>query len=349
MGQIPLKYGIYALRRSLRSADFVKSAGVKWGMTKKKLAVVAIGGNSLIKDEAHKTVEDQYQAICETASHITDMIENGYEVVITHGNGPQVGFILRRSEIANQVEGMHTVPLVNCGADSQGAIGYQIQQAMDNEFRKRGIKKSAVTVVTQVLVDRADPAFSKPSKPIGSFYGEDKIEGVRKEHPDWVMVSDAGRGYRRVVASPQPKEIVEAEAIETLIREGYCLVAVGGGGIPVVRGENGMLEGRDAVIDKDFATSLLASRIGADVLIISTGVPVVYVHFGKPEQKALDKVTVAELKRYAAEGHFAPGSMLPKVEAVIQFMEKGGAGAIITNPESLGEAIQGKTGTHVVA
>lgn len=316
-------------------------------MTKKKLAVVAIGGNSLIKDEARTSVEDQYEAVCETASHITDMIESGYEVVITHGNGPQVGFSLRRSEIANAAEGMPVVPLVNCGADTQGAIGYQIQQAMDNEFRKRGIRKSAVTVVTQVLVDKDDPAFSRPTKPIGSFFPESRVESVKKEHPDWVMVSDAGRGYRRVVASPRPQEIVEADAMETLIREGYCLIAVGGGGIPVIRGDDGMLEGKDAVIDKDFATSLLASRIKADVLVISTGVPMVYVNFGKPDQKALDRVTVAELKRYAAEGHFAPGSMLPKIEAVVQFMEKGGSAAIITNPESLGQAVQGKTGTHV--
>lgn len=315
----------------------------------KKLAVVAIGGNSLIKDEAHKTVEDQYKAVCETASHITDMIESGYEVVITHGNGPQVGFILRRSEIANAAEGIHMVPLVNCGADTQGAIGYQIQQAMDNEFRKRGIEKMAATVVTQVLVDKDDPAFSKPTKPIGSFYGEDRIEDVKKEHPDWILVSDAGRGYRRVVASPRPKEIIEASVIESLIREGYCLIAVGGGGIPVIRGDDGFLEGKDAVIDKDFATSLLASRIGADVLIISTGVPKVYVNFGKPDQKALDEVSVAELRQYAAEGHFAPGSMLPKIEAVIEFMERGGKTAIITNPESLGEAVLGKTGTHVVS
>lgn len=314
----------------------------------KKLAVVAIGGNSLIKDESRKTVEDQYEAVCETASHITDMIESGYEVVITHGNGPQVGFILRRAEIANVAEGMHMVPLVSCGADTQGAIGYQIQQAMDNEFKKRGIAKMAATVVTQVVVDKDDPAFQKPTKPIGSFYAEDRVEAVKKEHPDWVMVSDAGRGYRRVVASPKPKEILEAPVIESLIREGYCLIAVGGGGIPVIRREDGMLEGKDSVIDKDFATSLLASRIKADVLIISTGVPLVYINYGKPDQKALEKVTVAELKKYAAEGHFAPGSMLPKIEAVIQFMERGGRAAIITNPESLGQAVAGKTGTHIV-
>jgi len=314
----------------------------------KKLAVVAVGGNSLISDESHKTVYDQYDAICETASHITDMIERGCEVVITHGNGPQVGFILRRSEIASVAEGMHVVPLINCGADTQGSIGYQIQQAMDNEFKKRGIDKMAVTIVTQVLVDRDDPALLKPSKPIGSFYGEDRIETIRREHPDWVMVSDAGRGYRRVVASPRPREILEAPVIETLIRAGYCLIAAGGGGLPVIRGDDGMLEGLDAVIDKDFATALLASHIHADLLVISTGVPNVCVNFGAPDQKALERVTVAELKRYAAEGHFAPGSMAPKIEAVVRFMESGGKAAIITNPESLGDAVAGKAGTRIV-
>lgn len=316
-----------------------------------KLAVVAIGGNSLIRDEAHKTVADQYAAVCETAVHITDMIESGYDVVITHGNGPQVGFILRRSEIAEQAEGMHPVPLVNCGADTQGAIGYQIQQAMGNEFRKRGIGKSAVTVVTQVLVDADDPAFGKPTKPIGSFFGEDRVEQVRREHPDWTLVSDAGRGYRRVVASPLPKEIVEAPVIESLLGQGHCLVAVGGGGIPVVRRPDGSLEGRDAVIDKDFASSLLASRLNADLLVISTGVPQVCVNFGRPDQKALEQVTVAELKRYAEEGHFAPGSMLPKIQAVIGFMErpgKAGRCALITDPQSLGRAVAKKAGTHVV-
>lgn len=317
-----------------------------------KLAVVAIGGNSLIRDEAHKTVADQYAAVCETATHITDMIESGYDVVITHGNGPQVGFILRRSEIAEQAEGMHPVPLVNCGADTQGAIGYQIQQAMGNEFRRRGIGKSAVTVVTQVLVDADDPAFGRPTKPIGSFFGEDRVEQVRREHPDWTLVSDAGRGYRRVVASPLPQEIVEAPVIESLLGQGCCLVAVGGGGIPVVRRSDGLLEGRDAVIDKDFASSLLASRLKADLLVISTGVPQVCVNFGKPDQKALERVTVAELKRYAEEGHFAPGSMLPKIQAVIQFMErpgKAGRSAVITDPQSLGRAVAQKAGTHVVA
>jgi carbamate kinase len=322
----------------------------------RRLALIAIGGNSLIKDEAHKDVPAQYEAICETAIHIADIIENGYNVVITHGNGPQVGFLLRRSEIAQAVEGLHPIPLVSCGADSQGALGYQIQQAMDNEFRKRGIEKTAVSVVTQVVVDLSDPAFEKPTKPIGSFYGDDAVQALKSEHPDWVMVNDAGRGWRRAVASPDPREIIETEISRDLMEQEYCVVAAGGGGIPVYRDKDGFLKGVDSVVDKDFASSLLASSIGADTLIISTGVPKVYVNYGKPGQKALDKVTVSELTRYAAEGHFHPGSMLPKVEAVIRFMKKSGElakgvdrpSAIITNPESLGEAIQGKNGTHII-
>jgi len=311
------------------------------------LAVVAIGGNSLIRDKAHQTVEDQYESICETAKHIAGMIEQGYDVIITHGNGPQVGFILRRSEIASDVANMHRVPLVSCGADTQGAIGYQIQQAMDNEFRKRGLAKSAVTVVTQVVVAADDPAFQEPTKPIGSFYTADQAERLKRENPDWVLVSDAGRGYRRVVASPLPQEIIEKDIIAKLARDGYCVIGAGGGGIPVTRQPGGILKGADAVIDKDFASSLLASEINADILIISTGVPQAYINFGQADEKALDIVTLAELKQYVAENHFAPGSMLPKILAVIKFLEKGGQKAIITNPESLEEAVAGKTGTHI--
>ncbi|MDA8222948.1 MAG: carbamate kinase [Desulfitobacterium hafniense] len=311
------------------------------------LAVVAIGGNSLIRDNAHESVEDQYQAVVETAKHIVGMIEQGYEVIVTHGNGPQVGFILRRSEIAKDVAAMHQVPLVSCGADTQGAIGYQIQQAMDNEFKKRGMDKTAVTVVTQVVVSENDPAFQKPTKPIGSFYTKEQTAEIQKANPSWVMIEDAGRGYRRMVASPQPQEIVEKNVINKLVRDGYCVISVGGGGIPVIKSEDGSLRGVDAVIDKDFATSLLAADIKADVLIISTGVPTVYLNYGKPNEKALDKVTLAELKQYVAENHFAPGSMLPKIQAVISFLENGGKEAIITNPESLEEAVAGKTGTHI--
>jgi len=312
-----------------------------------KLAVIAIGGNSLIADKEHQAVEDQYSAICVTARHIVDLIEDGYNVVVTHGNGPQVGFILRRSEIAHETAGMHSVPLVSCGADTQGAIGYQIQQAMDNEFRSRGMDKSAVTVVTQVEVDKGDQAFVTPTKPIGTFYSEDQNENIKKEHPDWKMVSDAGRGYRRVVASPKPKNIVEKKAINTLIGAGFNVIAVGGGGIPVIK-EDDRYVGVDAVIDKDFATSLLAAELNADLLIISTGVPQVALNFNTPDQKQLETVTSAEMKKYMEEGHFAPGSMLPKVEAVLSFIEKGGKKAIITDPEHIKEAVAGKTGTHVV-
>lgn len=312
-----------------------------------KLAVVAIGGNSLIRDISHQSVEDQYDAVCETAKHIAGMIVQGYEVVITHGNGPQVGFILRRSEIASEVAGMHHVPLVSCGADTQGAIGYQIQQAMDNEFRHRKIAKKAAAVVTQVVVAADDPAFRQPSKPIGSFYNEEQVKSLLRQHPDWAMINDAGRGFRRVVASPLPQEIVEKEIISLLLRGGNCVIAAGGGGIPVVRQPDGTYRGIDAVIDKDFASSLLASELEADLLVISTGVPKVYLNYGKPNEKALDRVTLAELREYAAQQHFAPGSMLPKVQAVISFLEKGGKQAIITNPESLEEAIAGLTGTHV--
>ena len=312
-----------------------------------KLAVVAIGGNSLIRDISHQSVEDQYDAVCETAKHIAGMIVQGYEVVITHGNGPQVGFILRRSEIASEVAGMHHVPLVSCGADTQGAIGYQIQQAMDNEFRHRKIAKKAAAVVTQVVVAADDPAFRQPSKPIGSFYNEEQVKSLLRQHPDWAMINDAGRGFRRVVASPLPQEIVEKDIISLLLRAGNCVIAAGGGGIPVVKQPDGTYRGIDAVIDKDFASSLLASELEADLLVISTGVPKVYLNYGKPNEKALDRVTLAELREYAAQQHFAPGSMLPKVQAVISFLEKGGKQAIITNPESLEEAIAGLTGTHV--
>lgn len=312
-----------------------------------KLAILAIGGNSLIKDKQHETVEDQYDAVCETAKHIAGMVEQGFDVVITHGNGPQVGFILRRSEIAHDTTGMHPVPLVNCGADTQGAIGYQIQQALDNEFKRRNIAKKAATVVTQVVVDKNDDAFKNPAKPIGTFYTKERAEELQKEHPDWVIIDDAGRGYRRVVPSPMPLEIVEQDAIELLVKNGFSVVGVGGGGIPVVYNENGELEGSPAVIDKDNASSLLAINIKADVFIISTAVEKVYLNFGKADQVALDDISVADAKKYIAEGHFAKGSMLPKIQAIVRFLEAGGKEAIVTKPESLERALKGETGTHI--
>lgn len=314
-----------------------------------KLAVIAIGGNSLIKDEAHKTVEDQYQAAKETCHHIADMIEDGWDVAIGHGNGPQVGFILRRSEIAAKVEGMHEVPLDVCGADSQGAIGYMLQQNLQNEFRRRGIQRPVATIVTQVEVDPNDPAFKNPTKPIGSFM--DEAEAMRrKREMGWDVVEDAGRGWRRVVASPLPKRVVELEAVKILLQAGAIVVTVGGGGIPVIRDENGDLKGVAAVIDKDYASSLLAREIGADLFVISTAVEKVALNFGKPNQKWLDHMTLAEAKQYLAEGvHFAKGSMAPKIQAIIWFLEANPNGkALITSPENIGRALRGETGTWIV-
>jgi carbamate kinase len=317
-------------------------------MTKRKLAVIAIGGNSLIKDEKHKTVEDQYLAAKETTYHIADMIEAGWDVAIGHGNGPQVGFILRRSEIAAKTEGMHEVPLDVCGADSQGAIGYALQQTLQNELYHRGIKKSVATVVTQVLVDKNDPAFKSPSKPIGSFMDEAEAKH-REKDMGWSVVEDAGRGWRRVVASPLPKEVVELEAVEALIKAGTVVITVGGGGIPVIDVSDHEYQGVAAVIDKDFASSLLARLIKADLFLISTAVEKIAINFGKPEQKWLDKLTLAEAKKYLAEGtHFAKGSMAPKIQAVIWYLENGGKQALITNPENIGRALKGETGTLIV-
>jgi len=318
-------------------------------MTQRKLAVVAIGGNSLIKDEKHKTVEDQYQAAKETCYHIADMIEAGWDVAIGHGNGPQVGFILRRSEIAAKVEGMHEVPLDVCGADSQGAIGYALQQNLQNELYRRGIKKNVATIVTQVLVDKNDPAFQNPTKPIGGFM--DEAEAKRREKElGWAMREDAGRGWRRVVASPLPKEVVELDTVKTLLNAGIVVITVGGGGIPVIDKGEGEYVGTAAVIDKDYASSLLAREINADLFVISTAVEKVALNFGKPDQKWLDKMTLAEAKQYLAEGtHFAKGSMAPKIQAIIWFLEANPNGkALITNPENIGRALKGETGTWIV-
>ncbi|MCS6910459.1 MAG: carbamate kinase [Anaerolineales bacterium] len=314
----------------------------------KKVAVVAIGGNSLIKDPKHQTVEDQYQAAKETTYHIADLIEAGWDVAIGHGNGPQVGFTLRRSEIAAKVEGLHEVPLEVCGADTQGAIGYALQQNLQNELRRRGIKKSVATVVTQVAVDPNDKAFQEPSKPIGSFMDEAEAKR-RQQEMGWIVQEDAGRGWRRVVASPLPQEVVELEVVQTLLNAGMVVITVGGGGIPVIRKPDGDLQGIAAVIDKDYASSLLARLIKADLFLISTAVEKVALNYGKPNQKWLDRLTLAEAKQYLAEGtHFAKGSMAPKIQAIIWYLEAGGKQAIITNPENIGRALKGETGTWIV-
>jgi len=314
-------------------------------MAKQGIAVVAVGGNALIKSKAHQTVQDQYECAKDTMSHIVDMIEKGWDVAISHGNGPQVGFILRRSELSK--DELHEVPLDYCGADTQGAIGYMFQRALRNEFKRRGIDKVAATVVTQTLVDKNDPAFENPSKPIGSFM--DEVDAKTREEKDgWVVVEDAGRGWRRVVPSPRPIKIVEAEAIHTLLNAGISAVGVGGGGIPVIEDENGNLTGVEAVIDKDFGSALLAKMIDADLFVISTAVEKVALNFNTPDEVWLDKMTVAEAKKYIEEGHFAPGSMLPKVQAIIQYLENGGKKALITDPEHIGDALEGKTGTWIV-
>jgi carbamate kinase len=316
-------------------------------MTENKIAVVAIGGNSLIKDKQHQTVEDQYDAAKETAQHIAEMAEAGWDVVIGHGNGPQVGFILRRSEIAHKVEGMHELSLDVCGADSQGAIGYALQQNLQNELRQRGVDKPVATVVTQVLVDRNDPAFINPTKPIGGFM--DQAESQRRaEDLGWDIVEDAGRGWRRVVASPLPKEVVEFVPIKTLVDAGVVVIAVGGGGIPVIDLGNRQFKGTAAVIDKDFASSLLAQLLNADLLLISTAVEKVALNFGKPDQEWVSYMTLAEVKKYLAEGtHFAKGSMEPKMQAIAWFLESGGKQAIVTNPENIGRALKEETGTLI--
>jgi carbamate kinase len=309
------------------------------------MIVLAVGGNSLIQDERHRTVPDQYAAGLATCRHIAELLKQGHRVVITHGNGPQVGFILRRSELARHE--LHPVPLDSCGADTQGAIGYHLQLAMYNCTRDWPRRVPAVTVVTQVLVDAADPAFVKPTKPIGSFM-DAATAAQHREQDGWHIVEDAGRGFRRVVPSPIPREIVELDAIRALIDGGFVVVAVGGGGIPVVRQPDGALRGVEGVIDKDLASSLLARQLGADLLIISTAVEKVYLHYGKPNQVALDRITVAEARRYIAEGHFAAGSMLPKIQAIVEFLEGGGRAALVTDPAHLEPAVAGKTGTWIV-
>jgi len=312
-----------------------------------KIAVVAIGGNSLIKEKSKATVEDQYQAAKETTFHIADMIEAGWNVAIGHGNGPQVGFILQRSEIAHRVEGLHEVPLDVCGADSQGAIGYALQQNLQNELMRRAIQKSVATVVTQVLVDKDDEAFKNPTKPIGGFMDEAEAK-QRAETMNWNVVEDAGRGWRRVVASPIPQKVVELSSVQKLVDAGHIVITVGGGGIPVIE-EGGELKGVAAVIDKDFASSLLARQLGADLFLISTAVEKVSLNFGKPDEKKLDKMTLSEAKTYLSQSiHFAKGSMAPKIQAIIWFLEAGGKQALVTNPENIGRALKGETGTWIL-
>jgi carbamate kinase len=288
-------------------------------------------------------VQDQYNAVVLTCHHIASLILQGWDIVITHGNGPQVGFILLRSEIASSV--LHTVPLDLCGADTQGAIGYMIQQCLFNEFNKRGIKKQVVAVVTQTLVDKNDPAFQNPTKPVGPFYDKEKAVEYQAEK-GWHMVEDAGRGWRRSVPSPKPRRIIELETIRSLLSQGVVVIAIGGGGIPVTQ-ENGRLKGVEAVIDKDYASALLATGLKVKLFLISTATDKVALNFGRPNQEFLHKTSVPNLKRYLAEGQFPPGNMGPKIEAIISYLEGGGKKGIITSPENICLAIAGKEGTTI--
>jgi carbamate kinase len=313
---------------------------------KAPLVVISIGGNSLITDNQHRSVADQYTAVGETAQHIVPIVRSGYRVVVTHGNGPQVGFILLRSDLARDV--LHEVPLVSCVADTQGAIGYQIAQTLQNELHLQNIDKEVAAIVTQVVVDPADPGFEQPEKPIGPFMTEDEAK-LRANEEGWTVGEDAGRGWRRLVSTPAPVEIIELNTIRSLLDIGTLVVAVGGGGIPVVRHADGRLSGCEAVIDKDAASCILANELGASVLIQSTCVDKVALNFNTPQQVDIDHMNVAECRRFLNEGHFAVGSMRPKIEAALGFLERGGEKVIITQPHHLQEDLNAIHGTHIVA
>lgn len=311
-----------------------------------KTAIVAVGGNSLIIDEEHQSIPDQYTAAAVSSRYVADMVEAGVTVILTHGNGPQVGFILRRSGIAKGM--VPEVPVDYADADTQGAIGYMFQRALYNEFKRRGLKRQVVAVVTQVLVDRNDPALINPTKPIGGYMEQEVAQSLASNF-GWVVKEDAGRGWRRVVGSPKPKRIIELDIIESLVAEGHIVIACGGGGIPVVEDAAGNLEGLEAVIDKDFSSALLAHDLNADLFVVSTGVEKVAINFNKPDQRWLDQMTLTEAQRHLAEGQFPKGSMGPKIEAIASFLGPGGKRrAIITNPPNLGRALAGATGTHVL-
>lgn len=310
-----------------------------------KRIVLAVGGNALIIDKNHQSEADQYEQVRITCGHIAPLIEAGHELVITHGNGPQVGFILESSELAFQNKILDRIPVDSADAQTQGSIGFYLVQNLRNILTEKKLKLDVAGIITQSLVDIDDPAFNNPTKPIGSFYTKEEAMALHKKN-NWAVAEDAGRGWRRVIPSPEPIDILEKNIIKKLLKEKVVIVAGGGGGIPVIE-KDGKLIGVEAVIDKDKATALLANEIEADELIIATAVEKVCLNYKKPNQKELDKVSLKEIKKYIEEGHFAKGSMLPKIQAMVKFLEKGGKEAIITSPEKLSEAIAGKTGTHI--
>ena len=313
-------------------------------MNERKRIVVALGGNALQSSKGEATAEAQLRVVQKTCDHLADLVEKGYEIVVVHGNGPQVGRILLASETAKDV--VPAMPFDVCGAMSQGYIGYHIQQALRQKLCQRGIRLPVATLVTQVVVDQNDPAFQKPSKPIGPFYGEAEAKQLAQEK-GYTVREDAGRGWRRVVPSPKPVDILEKDALDTLLGKAI-VITCGGGGIPVVKKAEDVYEGVAAVIDKDFAAEAVAEHVEADVLLILTEVEHVAVNFGKPDQKNLDRLTVADARKYIGEGQFAPGSMLPKVEAAVKFAEaRPGKRAVISSLYHAVDAIEGKTGTEI--
>lgn len=312
-----------------------------------KVAVVAFGGNALVSDDQHQSIPEQYATVSRTAPHLVDMIAEGWSLVISHGNGPQVGFILRRSELAN--EEVEPVPLDYAVADTEGAIGSMFVRAVTNELARRGLSRPVVALVTHCAVDPEDPAFASPTKPVGSFLDEATARS-RSEHLGWDIVQDSGRGWRRVVASPRPQRILEAETIARLLEGGAVIVAAGGGGIPVSVASDGTVSGVEAVIDKDLASSLLARDLGAELLLIPTGVSRVAIGFGTPSERWLDSITVAEARRYSDSGEFGAGSMQPKVEAVAEFVAATpGATGAIGAPTEIAAILAGRAGTRIVA
>lgn len=309
---------------------------------KKKRIVVALGGNAL-----GNTPQEQIEAVRKAAETIADLVEQGHQIIIGHGNGPQVGMINTALDYAS-ISGpkIPYIPFAECGAMSQGYIGYHLQQALQENFRKRGLSKTVVSVATQVLVDQNDPAFQKPTKPIGSFYSKEAAEEIAVDK-GWTFMEDAGRGYRRVVPSPRPQRIIELSAIRRMVQSGLIVIAVGGGGIPVIETDDG-LKGVDAVIDKDRSCARLAQELKADILMILTAVDAVCINFNKPDQKELHEISVEEALQYQKEGQFAAGSMLPKVEACVDFVEVlPGRTAIITSLDQAGHALEKGVGTKI--
>ncbi len=310
-----------------------------------KTVVIALGGNAISMPQSVGTIPDQFGATRATCPHIVRVIERGYNIILTHGNGPQIGNVLRRVERARDV--IYPLPLDICVADTIGGMGYMIQQCMENALFRQNLRRTIITVITQMVVAADDPAFQNPTKPIGPFMTREEAE-ERRSREGWMVTEDSGRGYRRVVPSPRPLRIVEISAIRNLVESGCIVIACGGGGIPVVVDADGALTGVEGVIDKDLATALLAAELGIGTMIVSTGVEKVAIQFNKPGQRRLDTLTVAEAKKYLSDGEFPAGSMGPKIEAAVQFLEHGGREVIITTPEHIADALDGDCGTRVV-